>query len=85
LAQGFSDSNINNAAEGSVSCVSFSKKEDVLSDKVEICAVCAWRADCQKKFSISGKDMRCPDFTKDMSISDAKKHGDEETENSGKK
>jgi len=39
----------------------------------EICAICAWRANCQKKFSISGKDIRCPDFTKDVSISNAKK------------
>lgn len=33
-----------------------------------ICAVCAWRENCQKKFSVSGKDIRCPDFTKDLSI-----------------
>ncbi len=41
-----------------------------MSDKetVEICAVCAWRATCQKKFSISGKDIRCPDFVRDVSI-----------------
>ncbi len=35
---------------------------------VEICSVCAWRATCQKKFSISGKNMRCPDFVRDASI-----------------
>lgn len=35
---------------------------------VEICSICAWRANCQKKFSISGKDMRCPDFVKDLNI-----------------
>lgn len=35
----------------------------------DICVVCAWRADCQKKFSMSGKNMRCPDFTRDISIS----------------
>ncbi len=35
---------------------------------MNVCAVCAWRATCQKKFSISGKDMRCPDFVKDMTI-----------------
>lgn len=32
---------------------------------IDICAVCAWRADCQKKFSVSGRDMRCPDFVRD--------------------
>ncbi|MEW6067832.1 MAG: hypothetical protein AB1610_06040 [Nitrospirota bacterium] len=35
---------------------------------VAICAICAWRATCQKKFSVSGKDMHCPDFVKDLSI-----------------
>ena len=50
-------------AEGSGEQSSFS---------VEICAVCAWRIGCQKKFSISGKDMRCPDFVRDISIKDEK-------------
>ena len=49
-----------------------------MAEKVEICAVCAWRATCQKKFSISGKDMRCPDFVKDVSLK-------EETEKEEKK
>jgi hypothetical protein len=43
---------------------------------VDICAVCAWRATCQKKFSVSGRDMRCPDFTKDLSIGEKKGSGD---------
>ncbi len=42
------------------------------SIELELCAVCAWRADCQKKFTLSGKNMRCPDFTKDVSLSKAK-------------
>jgi len=33
-----------------------------------LCAICAWKATCQKKFSMSGKDMRCTDFVKDVSI-----------------
>lgn len=32
------------------------------------CAICAWRKDCVKKFSVSGKDVRCPDFVKDVSL-----------------
>ncbi|VAX30386.1 hypothetical protein MNBD_NITROSPIRAE02-1739 [hydrothermal vent metagenome] len=44
---------------------------------VEICSVCAWRATCQKKFSISGKDIRCPDFVRDLSIK-TEETGDEE-------
>lgn len=39
-----------------------------MSGDAEICVVCAWRASCQKKFSISGKNIRCPDFVKDISI-----------------
>ncbi len=37
----------------------------------EICVLCAWR-DCNKKFSISGRDVRCPDFVKDLSIKEEK-------------
>lgn len=33
-----------------------------------ICVICAWRETCQKKFSVSGKDIRCPDFVEDISI-----------------
>ena len=28
----------------------------------EICVLCAWRENCNKKFSISGRDVRCSDF-----------------------
>jgi hypothetical protein len=45
---------------------------------VEICAVCAWRATCRKKFSISGKDIRCPDFVRDLSIKTEKQTRKEE-------
>lgn len=38
--------------------------------KKDICILCAWRENCQKKFSISGRDVRCPDFVRDMSIKD---------------
>lgn len=34
----------------------------------ESCAICAWRENCQKKFSVSGKDVRCPDFARDLTI-----------------
>ncbi len=43
----------------------------------DVCSVCAWRETCQKKFSISGKDIRCPDFAKDVTI---KKEDDEQKE-----
>lgn len=43
-------------------------QEKGMTGKVEICSVCAWRETCQKKFSISGRDVRCPDFAKDLSL-----------------
>lgn len=51
---------------------------------MDVCAVCAWRATCQKKFSVSGKDMRCPDFAKDVTIKE-KTEEDKETEKEQKK
>ncbi len=38
------------------------------SAEISICAVCAWRATCQKKFSVSGRDLRCAEFVKDITI-----------------
>ena len=42
-----------------------------------ICAICAWRANCQKKFSVSGKDLRCPDFVRDVSLPGGKEENKE--------
>jgi hypothetical protein len=40
----------------------------------KLCAVCAWRRNCQKKFSSSSSGVSgalyCSDFTKDLSIKD---------------
>ncbi len=49
-----------------------------MSAGADICAVCAWRATCRKKFSISGRDVRCPDFVKDISIKEEKEKKEEE-------
>jgi len=38
----------------------------------KICMSCAWRADCQKKFSISKKARFCPEYTKDLSLKEGK-------------
>lgn len=35
---------------------------------INICAICAWRETCQKKFSVSGRSMHCPDFVRDVTI-----------------
>jgi hypothetical protein len=37
----------------------------------EICVLCAWRENCNKKFSISGRDVRCPDFVRDLTIKES--------------
>jgi len=53
-----------------------------------ICAICAWRATCQKKFSVSGKDLRCADFVKDLTIKDTSGEetgDDKENHDKGKK
>ena len=36
--------------------------------KKEVCSLCAWRENCRKKFSVSGRDIRCPDFVRDLGI-----------------
>jgi len=39
-----------------------------MKDKKETCIFCAWRENCNKKFSLSGRDIRCPDFVRDLKI-----------------
>ena len=38
-----------------------------MSDKKELCVTCAWKATCQKQFSMKA-GQRCPDYTKDFAI-----------------
>jgi hypothetical protein len=45
-----------------------------------ICALCAWRETCQKKFSVSGRDMRCTDFVRDLRIKKEETSGEREGE-----
>jgi hypothetical protein len=49
-----------------------------------ICAVCAWRATCQKKFTVSGKDMRCAEFVRDVTIKEEPEETVEEKKNDKK-
>jgi hypothetical protein len=38
-----------------------------------ICVVCAWRGDCQKKYSFSSSGgAKCPDYTRDLKLSKEK-------------
>ncbi|GBE01957.1 hypothetical protein BMS3Bbin06_02237 [bacterium BMS3Bbin06] len=50
-----------------------------------ICAICAWRATCRKKFFISRKDIRCPDFVRDLSIKDEGGAEEDNKEKEGEK
>ena len=34
------------------------------------CAACAWRENCNKRFSVSDGGTRCPDFSRDICIKD---------------
>jgi len=37
------------------------------------CVICAWRAGCQKRFSVAtdaSGNVHCPDYTRDLSIKD---------------
>ena len=47
-----------------------------------ICAICAWRATCQKKFTVSGRDLRCAEFVRDVTI---KEESEEEAATEEKK
>lgn len=41
----------------------------------QACSFCAWRETCQKKFSVSGRDVRCPEYVKDLQIKTDKPDG----------
>ena len=46
----------------------------------DICAVCAWRGTCNKKFSISGKGLHCTDFVRDITLGSEEESGEEFTD-----
>ena len=41
------------------------------------CVVCAWRENCNKRFSVSDGGARCPDFSRDISIKQLPDDSDE--------
>lgn len=51
-----------------------------MGETLRICSVCAWRATCQKKFSVSGHDVNCTDFTEDMTLSRASQQDTDDTQ-----
>jgi hypothetical protein len=44
------------------------------------CAVCAWRENCNKRFSVCDGGARCPDFSRDISIKDTGEATDKPTD-----
>ena len=49
-----------------------------------LCAICAWRGDCNKKF-MQGNGVFCPDYTKDLTIRAKAEEKKEEPVSRGKK
>ena len=49
-----------------------------MPDERSICAICAWRGDCKKRFRFeSSLELRCPDYTRDLTL---KENTDEDKE-----
>lgn len=44
---------------------------------VQRCAICAWRGNCAKRFSVSDGGARCPDFSRDVTLKEQPSEGDE--------
>lgn len=38
-----------------------------MAEQKQMCIICAWRATCQKQFSLKA-GQKCPDFVKDVTI-----------------
>ena len=43
----------------------------------QFCAICAWRENCAKKFSVSDGGAHCPDFCRDISLKEPDEKKDE--------
>ena len=44
-----------------------------MSSEKKYCAICAWRGNCQKRFSVATDSqglVHCPDYSRDLSIKD---------------
>jgi hypothetical protein len=49
-----------------------------------LCAICAWRGDCNKKF-MHGNSIHCPDYTRDLTIRAMEEEKREDTKTKTKK
>jgi hypothetical protein len=45
-----------------------------------LCPICAWRADCKKKFN-KGAGIHCPDFSRDLTVKDSELAAELEKQN----
>ncbi len=53
--------------------------QDNFQDEIVLCARCAWRAFCTKKFTIDNtKPFKCPDFSLDLELLKGERKGDQE-------
>lgn len=49
----------------------------------ELCIICAWRATCQKQFTMKA-GQKCPDYCKDLTIREPEAAGEEGLEQGSK-
>jgi hypothetical protein len=48
-----------------------------MEGEATVCVVCAWRASCNKKFSMSASTtIRCPEYTRDITFTDKNKEAE---------
>ena len=56
-----------------------------MEDKRISCSVCAWRATCAKRFSMSDSAaLHCPDFVFDVSLKKEIEKSDDNSSNTGR-
>ncbi|MDP8254823.1 MAG: hypothetical protein P9M14_03660 [Candidatus Alcyoniella australis] len=45
-------------------------------DARTICALCAWRGTCAKRFNVEKNKLRCPDYSRDVTIAEPEQTGE---------
>jgi hypothetical protein len=55
-----------------------------VSEERSLCAICAWRHTCKKRFLSKGVVLNCPDFVRDVTIKgEIKEDNKDATKNKG--
>ena len=65
------EDNLRKLVQANLTARKYQEAKYHMESQQESCMLCAWREGCQKKFSLSGKDVRCPEFVRDVSIGKA--------------